>query len=270
MSASSLAVSTPPAPRTLTTPLRFVPYGVDLWCPVLRASELGPRGVVKTELLGERVVLFRGEDGTARAFDDRCPHRGVALSLGKVEGQGLRCAYHGWCFGPDGGLCDVPGMGLPPGQTAVRTHPVREAHGLLWMWLGAPAQAEGTPLPDVAPWGSGDSADLLLSLDIRAHWSLVLDNGLDLFHQHLHVGVPFFFRVHELVRFGEEDDAFTVRYRASLKNAVDRARYGFIDLAVRGNVLRLDFSGLPIIHAIAAAVRKNNPPFARTPPEDTA
>ena len=66
------------------------------WQPVARASEL-PSGRAKPiEILGEKFTVYRGEGGTPHVVAFRCPHRGTQLSLGWVEGDSLRCRYHGW------------------------------------------------------------------------------------------------------------------------------------------------------------------------------
>jgi nitrite reductase/ring-hydroxylating ferredoxin subunit len=250
----SAALRTLEPPRPLEQRLRYVPYAVDVWCPVAPSRALAAGAARSVELLGAPVALYRGAGGAPRALEDRCPHRGVALSLGRPRGDRLQCAYHGWTIDPDGAVAEIPGIDLAKiadGKPCVRSLAAREAAGLIWLFVGDPARAASTPLPDLAPFATGAAADLLLTLEVRAHWSLVLDNGLDLFHQHLHRDVPFFFQVHDLESFGPDGDRFRARYRATLRDATNRRRPGAIDLVLDGNVLHLDFDGFPIIHAIA-------------------
>jgi phenylpropionate dioxygenase-like ring-hydroxylating dioxygenase large terminal subunit len=126
----------------------------NAWYPVLEANKVrrAPIGLMR---MGERIVLFRGEDGALRCFRDRCPHRGIALHLGKVVGNELECRYHGFRFG-DGGRCTLmPCEGRsarPPKGMEATVFPVREAHGLVWLWWGASARDLGlSDLPEV-PW----------------------------------------------------------------------------------------------------------------------
>src|SRR5262249_32905424 len=108
------------------------------WHPVMYSDELGakPRQVV---LLGEEIVLVR-LGGQVRAFPDLCVHRGTPLSLGQVEDDQLRCAYHGWTYGADGVCTATParhGRNIP---SRARLLPIRvtEDHGLIWLALDEP------------------------------------------------------------------------------------------------------------------------------------
>ena len=87
-------------------------------------------------LLGEKYVMFRDTGGHAVIMNDACPHRGASLSLGRVEGGGIRCIYHGWKIASDGWLAEAPNVdGALPAICHPR-YPVREAGGLIWVYLG--------------------------------------------------------------------------------------------------------------------------------------
>lgn len=105
------------------------------WHPVMYAADLAeaPQRVV---LLDELLVVVR-LGGEVRCFPDLCAHRGTALSLGWVEEDQLRCAYHGWTYGPDGVCTSIParhGTNIPK---RARLHPflVAEKDGLIWVCL---------------------------------------------------------------------------------------------------------------------------------------
>ena len=70
------------------------------WFPVAREVDLG--SPVLATLLGARLVVFRTASGETVVLRNRCPHRGGALNLGQVVGDGIQCPYHGWRFGADG------------------------------------------------------------------------------------------------------------------------------------------------------------------------
>ncbi|HJQ18027.1 MAG TPA: Rieske 2Fe-2S domain-containing protein [Allosphingosinicella sp.] len=113
------------------------------WTPAMQSSDLpepggDPRRVV---LLGDSYVAFRGEDGVVGFLDEGCAHRGVSLALGRVEGCAVRCIFHGWKFAPDGELLEAPNVSDPNFKKRVRarSYPVREAGGLIWVYLGAKA-----------------------------------------------------------------------------------------------------------------------------------
>ena len=110
--------------------------------------QIGKDPVART-VLGEALVIFRGADGEAAALIDRCAHRNLALSRGKVTAEGLRCAYHGWTWGSDGHCTGIPSSCEPESCRAIRikAYPVKEQQGFVWVWMAA---AEAT-VPDRDP-----------------------------------------------------------------------------------------------------------------------
>jgi len=119
------------------------------WHPVLYAAELGeaPQRVI---LLDEALVIVR-LGGEVRCFPDLCVHRGTALSLGWVEGDELRCAYHGWTYGPDGVCTSIParhGASIPS-RARLRRINVQERQGLIWVCL---SEEPKYPAPDFPEW----------------------------------------------------------------------------------------------------------------------
>jgi phenylpropionate dioxygenase-like ring-hydroxylating dioxygenase large terminal subunit len=153
----------------------------DMWTPVALSREVGKRPF-SVRVAGERLVLFRNAEGKIGALVDRCPHRGVALSLGQVGKDGcLECPFHGWRFAADGTCAHVPFNPLPPeklqhfGATAF---PVRERGGLVWLYTRAGTEAPEEPVvPEVLE-------DKRMShwhyvVVFRAHWSRVMENMLD-------------------------------------------------------------------------------------------
>jgi phenylpropionate dioxygenase-like ring-hydroxylating dioxygenase large terminal subunit len=137
----------------------------------LRAGRLG-----HVEMGSRRLVLYRALDGTPHAVDDRCPHLGSDLTLAHVTPEGLRCDFHGWCWGPDGMCVSAPGNPSPP-RRRLRQYTVVERGGFLWTWLGGePAFA----LPDV-PGGLGRRV-VLAAHRVSAHPDVIFSNGFDLAH----------------------------------------------------------------------------------------
>jgi phenylpropionate dioxygenase-like ring-hydroxylating dioxygenase large terminal subunit len=109
------------------------PVAARWWQPVCAEADLGDAPLA-LRALGVDLVLWRHGDAVA-AFDDRCPHRGARLSLGRVVGDALQCAYHGWCFDRAGECRRVPALPgfVPPAGHAVAAWRVAAAHGLLWV-----------------------------------------------------------------------------------------------------------------------------------------
>ena len=154
------------------------------WIPALQTSDLAEPGgdPRRVELLGESFVAFRGTDGRVGFLDEHCPHRGASLVLGRVEGCGLRCIYHGWKFDADGKVLETPNVMDPKfkDRLKARAYPVREAGGLVWVYLGA-AQQE-PPLPHYPWFDLPESNRLNAYLVENANWVQVLEALLDSSH----------------------------------------------------------------------------------------
>ncbi len=138
------------------------------------------------EIAGERLVLFRNGEGRWSALLDRCPHRGAALSLGRVMHDGtLRCRYHGWRFTGDGACTKVPLNDLSP-QALARIRaaavPVQERAGALWVHTGL-LQDEPPPPPDLPPSLNGPPRQFGTYCQIwQAHWTRAVENFIDFAH----------------------------------------------------------------------------------------
>ena len=140
-------------PDPLTTTLSGTAGGALMrryWQPAALVDELdGDRPVVPVRLLGEDLVLFRTADGALGLMQRACPHRGVDLCRGRLEADGLRCAFHGWKFDAGGACTEQPGE--PEGSTLHRrirttSYPVVERNGIVFAWLGE-LDASGAPPP---------------------------------------------------------------------------------------------------------------------------
>lgn len=125
------------------------------WYAVAMSHEVGDRPV-PVQVLGTWWVLARF-DGRVVAFEDRCPHRLVPLSIGTIEAQDgcgatLTCAYHGWRFGADGTCVSIPALGadatIPSRASLRRPAAVEERYGLVWLAPEEPVCA----LPELPEW----------------------------------------------------------------------------------------------------------------------
>jgi phthalate 4,5-dioxygenase len=109
------------------------------WQPVALSEELPANRPLPVELLGEKLVLYRAPDGKPALLGQFCPHRGVDLSYGRIEAEGLRCVYHGWLFSPAGRCLDQPGE---PAESMFKdkikqpAYPCYEANGLILTYMG--------------------------------------------------------------------------------------------------------------------------------------
>jgi nitrite reductase/ring-hydroxylating ferredoxin subunit len=230
--------------------LRFVPYATDIWCPLLKSAEVKLGSIHSVEFLGKKLALFRGTDGAVGALVDRCPHRGIELSLGQVCGRAIQCVYHGWKVDANGKVVSVPGAGAPNTQLRVDGYELRERFGVIWAFAGAREDASLIPLPDLAPYGTDGSIDILVRKDVVAHWSFVLDNALDLFHQHLHRDISIFFRLESLEGFCSDGARFDVHYKAIMSSHYGRRRRGDLHIQVNDSLVTLNLNGFPVIHSM--------------------
>lgn len=148
----------------IAPPLEIVP---DQWYAVMEARDLCERPVALRRL-GEDLVIYRTASGDTACLVDRCPHRGVALSLGRIAGEELECGYHAFRFRMDGACtampCDGPGARIPAAMRAL-SFPARVAHGLVWIWWGA----ERESLPAI-PWIDEVPSDDVSSSDTSYVW----------------------------------------------------------------------------------------------------
>ena len=121
---------------------------MDVWHPVASSSDLVPRHIYQTRLEGQELAIWRDDKGVLNVWENRCPHRGVRLSIGASLGQELRCQYHGWRFASGTGACTAipahPGK-APPSAVKVRSWVAVEAIGLVWTSLTAATAPAGPP-----------------------------------------------------------------------------------------------------------------------------
>ena len=139
------------------------------------------RPVART-MLGEPVVLYRQADRRIAALEDRCCHRLAPLSLGRVEGDELRCMYHGLKFAPSGQCVEVPGQAFVPRHVRVRAYPAVEQDSWVWLWMGDPARADTALVPRALNHGDPDWWMQTGELAYEANYQLINDNLLDLAH----------------------------------------------------------------------------------------
>lgn len=142
------------------------------WHPVVLDREL-KRAPVKVELWGREIALFRDDSGRARAVDNACPHRGMRLSAGHVEGCALVCPYHGWRF-------DGCGRGFAPSQpqrkVSTGSYDVEERAGAIWIRRAGSDAA----FPEL--FEDGLEVVTALHTTIDAPFELLLDNFTEVEH----------------------------------------------------------------------------------------
>ena len=105
------------------------------------------------KMLGENIVLYRKTNGEVAALEDACPHRKLPLSMGRIKGDTVECGYHGLTFDGTGTCTRVPGVEKIPHVACVRSYPLHERYGLLWLWMGDADKADPALIFHVDHWG---------------------------------------------------------------------------------------------------------------------
>jgi vanillate O-demethylase monooxygenase subunit len=134
------------------------------------------------KICGENMVFYRGEENRVVALEDFCPHRGAQLSLGFVRDGRLVCGYHGLEMGCKGQTVSMPGQRVG-GFPAIRSYPVVERYGFIWVWPGAADQATPDTIQhmdwhDSPEWAYGGGL-----YHIGCDYRLMVDNLMDLTHE---------------------------------------------------------------------------------------
>jgi phenylpropionate dioxygenase-like ring-hydroxylating dioxygenase large terminal subunit len=158
-------------------------YAKNAWYVAAWDGDLQIAKPYAMQIMGEPIVLYRPEGGSGVvALADRCVHRMAPLSLGRCEGDKLRCMYHGLLFARDGTVVEIPGQEKIPPQARVRAYPVVEQASWIWVWMGNPDKADVALIP---PAIGPDHSDYIMGqgqLDYAAEARLINDNLLDFSH----------------------------------------------------------------------------------------
>ena len=120
-------------------------YMRKFWHPIYRAEDLKPGWAKPIKIMGEQFTLYRGDDGTPHVVDFRCPHRQTQLSVGWVEGDCIRCRFHGWKFDSSGQCIEQPAEKESFAEKIrIRSCPTQEYLKLIFVYFG---EGEPPPLP---------------------------------------------------------------------------------------------------------------------------
>jgi phenylpropionate dioxygenase-like ring-hydroxylating dioxygenase large terminal subunit len=155
----------------------------NVWTPVAQSRSLREKPL-SVRLAGEPLVLFRDGRGGVGALLDRCPHRGVALSLGEVGADGcIQCPFHGWAFRGDGACTHIPLNDVPAEKRArhgATPVPVRETGGFLWIFTGPDAAGTEPEVPEALR--DPEWHYLVQEASWSTHWTRAMENMLDMPH----------------------------------------------------------------------------------------
>lgn len=155
----------------------------NAWYVAAWPHELTNDSLVSRRLLGEEVVMYRDSQGRPVALEDKCCHRGLPLSCGEIDGDVIRCGYHGMEYDRLGACVKVPGQANIPRSARVRHYPVIERDEVVWIWMGEAAMADPQLIVPY-PWHNAGSgwAHRKEHYVIGCNYELMNDNLMDLSH----------------------------------------------------------------------------------------
>ncbi len=153
------------------------------WYVAAWADEVTNEKPLARTILNEPLVLYRTQGGAVAAFEDRCVHRRLPLSMGWVIGDNLRCRYHGLTYEPSGKCVKIPGQDRVGDWACLRAYPVVERDKWVMVWMGDPERVHASPAPDFhRRLGDPSWRHINGTLHIACNYKLLLDNLLDLSH----------------------------------------------------------------------------------------
>jgi phthalate 4,5-dioxygenase len=154
------------------------------WIPICTSAQVAePDGdPLRAKLLGEPFVVFRDTDGQVGVLNEFCMHRRVSLALGRVEDGGIRCLYHGWKFATDGKILETPNHCHDAFRKRAKApaFPAREAGGVIWTYLGDPA--EEPPFPHYSFMDVPDEHRSVVRVNVPTNWLQLFEGGVDSSH----------------------------------------------------------------------------------------
>jgi len=154
------------------------------WYAVAVSEALAPSEVQGVFYFGRELVVFRTEAGRASVFEAHCPHLGAHFAYGgKVEGERLKCPFHGWAFKTDGECAAIPYATRIPAGARAGVLPTAERNGFVFAWWDAAGREPWFEIPNVpeatdANWSSPDRYEWT----VRAHGQELGENGVDSAH----------------------------------------------------------------------------------------
>jgi 5,5'-dehydrodivanillate O-demethylase len=168
-------------------------YLRGFWQPVYTAEDLQAGYAAPIQVMGEKFTLYRGESGAPYVLDFRCAHRGTQLSVGWVEGECIRCFYHGWKYDGTGQCVEQPAEDVSfAAKVKIRSYPTQEYLGLIFTYLG---QGATPPFPRYAQLEQDGVLDVS-SYVRNCNYFNTLENGVDQAH------VPFTHAKSNFTKFG--------------------------------------------------------------------
>lgn len=158
------------------------------WYLACLTEELDKQNPIRRKIVGKDLVIFRNKSGEIGVLEDRCCHRNVHLSLGYINNDCIKCAYHGWEYNTKGECVVIPSF--PENESIPRTAKVHSYSCILkykavWVWIGDERLKDSTPIP---PMTEMDEYPRVYNYHyLKADLQLVAESLIDAYHiNHVH------------------------------------------------------------------------------------
>jgi phenylpropionate dioxygenase-like ring-hydroxylating dioxygenase large terminal subunit len=139
----------------------------------------------RIKVLNQYLAVYRTDSQQIVAMQDLCPHRGAALSSGRIKGECIVCPYHGWEYHADGTCINIP-ANLPdtpiPIRAKVKVYEAQEKYGWVWLFMGDVLESERISIPELPNFDDPKLKSLHGDFLWHTHYSRVMENALDVAH----------------------------------------------------------------------------------------
>lgn len=156
----------------------------NFWYPIQFSDKVTTKPQ-RQRILGQDLVVYRMEDGTAQVMSDLCVHRGGALSGGWVKGGCIVCPYHGWEYEKNGQCSSIPanleGRTIP-NRARVDAYPTQEKYDFVWAFLGDLPEEERPPMPALPYWDEPEFKRIKGEYYWKVNYERAVENSMDISH----------------------------------------------------------------------------------------
>ncbi len=150
------------------------------WYIACPSRELPDKTAKSLDICGQRIVIFRGEDGKVRALEAYCPHLGTDLGIGRVDGNWIRCMFHQWAFDETGNCQNIPCQAEIPAKAKLPAYATEEKYGFIWIYPAAEAPEGVADFDDLK--GKEIIAQPDRAFERSCHHHICMMNGIDAQH----------------------------------------------------------------------------------------
>jgi phenylpropionate dioxygenase-like ring-hydroxylating dioxygenase large terminal subunit len=156
----------------------------NFWYPIQFSEKVSTKPQ-RQRILGQDLVVYRDESGTAQVMSDLCVHRGGALSGGWVKGGCIVCPYHGWEYEKNGQCSKIPanleGKAIP-NRARVDAYPTQERYDFVWAFLGDLSEEERPPMPELPHFGNPEFKKITGEYKWKVNYERAVENSVDIAH----------------------------------------------------------------------------------------